>query len=64
MLSTPGTITTRETVKYKNEKPFVIVKNFSGCILNGDKFTLDPEKRTAQNLSFTCDGMEEYTEDA
>ena len=27
MLSTPGTITTRQTIKYKNKEPFVIVKN-------------------------------------
>ena len=63
MLSTPGTITTRQTIKYKNNKPFVIVKNYSGCILDGKDYEMKPAERTAQNLSFICANMEEYTED-
>ena len=63
MLSTPGTITTRQTIKYKNNKPFVIVKNYSGCILDGKDYEMKPEERAAQNLSFICSSMEEYTED-
>ena len=63
MLSTPGTITTRQTIKYKNKAPFVIVKNYSGCILDGKEYEMKPEERAAQNLSFICANMEEYTED-
>ena len=63
MLSTPGTITTRQTIKYKNKSPFVIVKNYSGCILDGKDYEMKPEERAAQNLSFICSSMEEYTED-
>ena len=64
MLSTPGTITTRQTIKYKNKAPFVIVKNYSGCILDGKEYEMKPEERAAQNLSFICANMEEYIEDA
>ena len=64
MLSTPGTITTRQTIKYKNKAPFVIVKNYSGCILDGKDYEMKPEERAAQNLSFICANMEEYIEDA
>ena len=63
MLSTPGTITTRQTIKYKNKEPFVIVKNYSGCILDGRDYEMKPEERAAQNLSFICANMEEYIED-
>ena len=63
MLSTPGTITTRQTIKYKNDAPFVIVKNYSGCILDGREYEMKPEERAAQNLSFICANMEEYIED-
>ena len=63
MLSTPGTITTRQTIKYKNKAPFVIVKNYSGCILDGKEYEMKPEERAAQNLSFICSNMEEYIED-
>ena len=63
MLSTPGTITTRQTIKYKNKAPFVIVKNYSGCILDGKDYEMKPEEMAAQNLSFICASMEEYIED-
>lgn len=63
MLSTPGTITTRQKIKYKNKAPFVIVKNYSGCILDGRDYEMKPEERAAQNLSFICSNMEEYIED-
>ena len=62
MLSTPGTITTRQIIRYKNEKPWVIVKNYSGCILDGKDFEMKPEEKSAQNLSFICSELNEYTE--
>lgn len=64
MLSTPGTITTREIIRFKNQKPFAIVKNFSGCILDGKDYEMKPEEKSAQNLSFICSGMTEKTENA
>ena len=62
MMKTPGTITTRQTIRYKNEKPWVIVKNYSGCILDGNDYEMKPEEKSAQNLSFLCSDKEEYTE--
>lgn len=63
MLSSPGDITTREVIRYKGYDPFVIVKNYHGCILDGKDYEMKPEERSAQNLSFICASMDEYTED-
>ena len=63
MLKVPGEITTREVVRYKQEKPFVIVKNFHGCIIDGKDYEMKPEELSAQNLSFVASDMDEYTED-
>ena len=63
MLSTPGTITTREVIRYKNKAPYVIVKNYYGCILDGRDYEMKPKERSAQSLSFICSDMDEYTED-
>lgn len=62
MLYEPGTITTRETIRYNNGEPFVIVKNFSECILDGKDYEMKPEEMSAQSLSFVCSAMDEYTE--
>lgn len=63
MMKKPGTITTREVIRYKSSRPFVIVKNYSGCILEGKDYEMKPEENSAQSLSFICSDMEEYTED-
>lgn len=62
MISTPGNITTREVIRYDQKKPFTIVKNFSGCILDGKEYEMKPEEHSAQNLSFICSALEEKTE--
>lgn len=63
MLSVPGTITTREVIRYRVDEPFVIVKNYSGCVLDGKDYEMKPEEMSAQSLSFLCNDMEEYTEE-
>ena len=63
MLKTKGNITTREVIRYKNSAPFVIVKNYHGCILDGKDYEMKPEENSAQKLSFLCETMDEYTED-
>lgn len=62
MLKVPGTITTRETIRYEQDNPFTIVKNYYGCILDGKDYEMKPEEMSAQSLSFICSDMEEYTE--
>lgn len=64
MISEPGILTTRETIRFKNDAPFVIVKNFTGVVLDGKDYEIKPEEHSAQNLTFVCDSCEEYTEDA
>ena len=64
MMKTPGTITTRETIRYKNSKPWTIVKNYNDCILDGKDWEMKAEEKTAQSLSFVCGSMDEYTENA
>jgi hypothetical protein len=62
MLNIPGMITTREVIRFKNDSPFVIVKNFTGAILDGKDYEMKPEEHSAQNLKFICNSCEEYTE--
>ena len=63
MLKEKGDITTREVIRYSTEEPFVIVKNYHGCILDGKDYEMKPEEKSAQKLSFLCETMDEYTED-
>ncbi len=63
MMKEPGIITTREVIRFKNDSPFVIVKNFTGAILDGKDYEMKPEEHSAQNLSFLCKACDEYTED-
>lgn len=58
----PGDVQTRETIKYKNEAPFTIVKNFGGAILDGNEFEMKPEEKTAHSIKFVCSSKDEYTE--
>lgn len=63
MKSTPKMITTREIIRYKNSEPFVIIKNFTDCILDGKDYEMKPEEHSAQNLKFIwgeCDERTEY----
>ena len=62
LLHIPGMITTREIIRFKGEEPFVIVKNFTGAILDGKDYEMKPEEHSAQNLTFICDGCDEKTE--
>lgn len=64
MINEPGILTTREIIRFKNDSPFVIVKNFTGVILDGKDYEMKPEEHSAQNLTFVCSSCEEYTEDA
>lgn len=54
MLSIPSTITTREVIRYDPKNPFVIVKNFSGCILDSKDYEMKPEENSVQSLKFIC----------
>lgn len=63
MLNVPGIITTREIIRFKADAPFCIVKNFTGAILDGKDYEMKPEEHSAQNLTFVCSAMDEYTED-
>jgi len=62
MIHIPGDIQTRETIRYKGEDPFTIVKNYSGAILDANDYEMKPEERSAQKLSFICGTKEEYCE--
>lgn len=58
-----GTVQTREVIRYKNSKPFAIVKTFGGAILDGNEFEMKPEEKTVNSLSFICSSKDEITED-
>ena len=63
MTKVKGDITTREVIRYVAEEPFVIVKNYHGCILDTKDYEMKVKDKTAEKLSFKCASMEEYTED-
>lgn len=58
----PGDVQTRETIHYKGEAPFTIVKTFGGAILDGNEFEMKPEEKTAHNMSFVCSSKVETIE--
>jgi hypothetical protein len=60
--SVPGMITTREIIRFKDSEPFVIIKNFTDCILDGKDYEMKPEEQSAQSLKFICGGCDERTE--
>jgi len=62
MMTTAGDITTREVIRYQSQRPFVIVKNYHGCVLESTSYEIKAEEKSAQNLSFVCSSMKEYTE--
>ena len=57
-----GTVETRETIRYKDEAPFTIVKTFGGAILDGNEFEMKPEEKTAHSLNFVCGSKDEIIE--
>lgn len=63
MKSKGATITVRETVQFKNEAPYTIVKNYPDCILDGRDHEWKPEEHTVQNLKFITGEVEEDIED-
>ena len=63
LLHKKGDITTREVVRYSAEEPFVIVKDYHGCILDGKDYEMKVSDKSVEKLSFKCESMEETTED-
>ena len=62
MQHTAGDVQTRETIKYKGEAPFTIVKTFGGAILDGNEYEMKPEEKTAHKISFVCSSKNETIE--
>ena len=62
MQHTAGDVQTRETIKYKGEDPFTIVKTFGGAILDGNEYEMKPEEKTAHKISFVCSSKSEDVE--
>ena len=61
MRSVGGNITTREVIRYKNSRPFVINKHFTDCILDGKDYEMKPEEHSAMKLKFICGDLDEET---
>lgn len=58
----PGTVETREIIRYKDEDPFTIVKTFGGAILDGNEFEMKAEEKTVHKLNFVCSSKDETIE--
>ena len=58
-----GNITTREVIRMQGQDPYVIVKNFVGCIRDGKDYEMKPEEASALNIKFKWESCDEYTDD-
>ena len=58
MLNRKKDISIYETIRFKNQKPYLVTKHYHGCILDGADYEMKPEELSTQNLSFICESRE------
>ncbi|WP_458454429.1 hypothetical protein [Methanobrevibacter sp.] len=61
-LDTPVEITIKEVKRVPGETPFVIVRDYHDCILDGDDYEIKPEEHTVENLKYKCASMDKSYE--
>lgn len=52
MLSAPTMVTTFETIRFKDETPYVIQKNYKDCILDTKDYEMNPDEHAVMSLKF------------
>ena len=52
MYTTPYMVTIREIIKPSGEKPYEIVDNYHGCIVEGNDYEIKTDDHTVENLKF------------
>ena len=52
MLSVPTMITTYETIRFKDDDPYVIQKNYKNCILDSRDYEMNPDEHAVLSLKF------------
>ena len=54
MVDTPGTITIREVIRFKDEVPYLKKRVYHECVLADDKYKMEPNKKAVMNLKFSA----------
>ena len=62
LAKTPGRVVIRETVEVPGEESFTIAETFTGCILSGEDYDLDPVKRTVENFKVDAEARDKNYE--
>lgn len=57
MEDTPAIVTTFEEIKFKGQDPYIIQKNFMGCIVNGNDIEHKPKEHSVDSLKFIYSKM-------
>ena len=52
MLSKPTMVTTFETIRFKDDAPYIIQKNYKDCILDTKDYEMNPDEHAVMNLKF------------
>ncbi len=59
METVPTMITTFEVIKFKDEAPYTIQKNYLNCLISGNDKEDNPGEHSVRSLSFTYEQMVE-----
>lgn len=59
MLSIPAMVTTFETIRFKDDTPYVIQKNYIGCILDTKDYEMNPDEHAVMSLKFAYTEVDE-----
>ena len=63
MKSVPAMITTFEEIKFKNDEPYRIQKNYKGCLVSGNDSEHKPKEHSVRSLKFIYSSMVEKVND-
>lgn len=64
MRSVPTMVTTVEVIRFKDEAPYTIYKNYLHCILDGNDYESKPAEKSTRNLKFRYSEMVQNIKDS
>jgi len=57
MIDIPGMVTVEEDIYPPGEKPFTIIREYSGCVVDGDEYEISAEEYTVDSFKFLAASM-------
>ena len=64
MRSVPTMVTTVEVIRFKDEAPYTIYKNYLNCIVAGNDYESKPAEKSTRNLKFNYSKMVQNIKDS